>query len=129
MSDKLEQEILEDINKILFKLSSLEDVKLVSNDNGTYFVPSTSDAEDADYDREEDDEENYLDKNGKLKTDVRFTGYYSDPVKFQEQYENFKLSTIKTLLAMLIINKKGKDSDRKLTDAQHILAQYYNSNC
>lgn len=120
MSKQLEQEILEDINKILIKLSGIEDANLTSDNEGRYFIPT------ADY----VDEDDCLDEDGNLKPDARFfQGGYSDPVKFAEQYENVKLSTIKTLLQLLIVNKKGKDSERSLTDAEHILAQYYNSNC
>ncbi len=117
MNKELENEVLEDINKILIKLSNFEDVKFAHSEYGP-FVP--------DIERIQDDEleEEYLDDKGNLKLGVSFESEYSgDTVKFKEQYENFKLSTIKTLFTLLINSKK------QLNDAENILSQYYNSNC
>lgn len=121
MSKVTEAEILEDINKLLFKLQEFKDVKHTSSDYGHYSVPSL---EDISWDLEDEEMEEYAtkDASGKwvVKPDAEYGEYTKVPLK--ETYPNFKLSTIKTLLKMLV----NKDN---LQDADHILAQYYNSNC
>lgn len=114
INKELEKEVLEDINKILIKLSKFEELEFTSSDEGRYFVPSADDVYD------EDSE--CFDKDGKLLPDAKFTSGYSSPVKFQEHYENFKLSGIKTLLKEIAT----KDN---LKDVEYLLGKYYTSTC
>lgn len=107
----LEQEVLEDLNKLLIKLKDFESVKLANSDYGSKFVPTKYDASDED-----------LDENDNLKSDALFKEEWGDSVKFKEQYKSIKLSSIKDVLELLV-------DKNQLKDATHVLGQYYNSNC
>lgn len=111
----IEKEILEDLNKLLIKLKDFEKCEFSCNDDGDRFVPSMGDI------YTQDEIEMYL-ENGKLKPDAMYKGDYCKPVKFQENYKNFKLSTIRTLLEEIVTNGKLKSAD-------YLLGKYYTSTC
>lgn len=115
MSKQIEAEVLEDLNKILIKLSKFEEVELAYSEYGP-FVPDIDNAE---------DDEKYLDEDGKVKSDTKYRDTWNDnEVKFKEQYDNYKLSAIKTILNLVVSRDKSS-----LQDTTNILTQYYNSNC